>query len=435
MTSALPFCADMTELIAADSWLNRTEVGHHDPRAEAIFDSVVSTLCCKSAVLYFERPRYLPESPGLLLQRWAKINSDQKERGITLDPKALPPQSHLDKEERWSVMSAAFDEALEKQDGLLNNLVSFTQFQMSSPTIMDIFWGLDENPNNSVDALRESLQRISGSARQRMCDRLCASTIPLDDRTRQKLDSAKIAWADAQVAYPFWAFVKGFQYAAKMPDDHIHLLHWLRERAWPAGAQTTEQREQQSRQLARLFPWGPAIGVLVAKGVIRRTDEKRLCTLIKELRSAEEPLAGYTDLIGDGEEREKRIAEAVMCVRESAEKELSARLGEAELRKFNLESLIDVLTVAAVESLAPEGSRFSLRLALAVGAIPAKWCMVTLVRAALPPQWFRVSDRPVVKNFQIWSTRLSQRIRLKDERFTNAAEEYVRALNRGRVIG
>lgn len=299
---------------------------------------------------------------------------------------------------------------------------------------MELFWGSEARPNNTADKLLEALSHMSVASSSKLSCALAVQRIPLGDVSRQRIRAAGMTAQQAAVAWSFWVFVKGFRYAMKMPERHVHLVHWLRERAVAAGITTANEKQEQNSQVNRLFPWGAAIGALLDKGIIP-ADQGRLRELITAIRTMDEPLAGYTDFAGDEESCNTRIAEAVMDVSHSVTAALDKALGATESSKFSAKDIVVPLVAAALAYATPADVSKEAKMLLTLAAALAGRTVVTAAHVALPRHWLCETSVPVLRNIHIWKARRALLRALKDPQFVVAAQRYVLAKNSGRIQG
>lgn len=172
------FSADVTKLIAADSYL-AGEYGKPltfsrrpmDPGAPESFEALC-TILTNPSLIYFAKPKWFPEDPTPIMSEWDRVAKELSESGLVGPPKGQPanPAQHLD--ERCAEAIESFSQWI-ADDGTARRLVEFAQFQFNSAELMVIFWGTYGNQNNTEGELEAALYAVLKHHRGH------ASTIPV----------------------------------------------------------------------------------------------------------------------------------------------------------------------------------------------------------------------------------------------------------------
>ena len=255
------FSADMTKLIAADSFL--TPLGNAlpwaavtmDPDAPASFEGLCNILT-NDSLIAFNRPKHLPRRMRPIMAAWSNIDN-----GLIGDGKVQPlqhePLTQLSAAALCQVMVEPFNQYARNPE-TVRKLIRFAHFQFSDPELMRIFWL--NNTEAELQIAAETLRQHDDTIIRRFATAfrrppvLSIDAISVDRLTGKQWTADKFI-----IAYVFWGFAKGYRSAAALGPHHVYAVHWLREHAMKAGIEfrTTEEA------VYSCFPWGHLLAELV----------------------------------------------------------------------------------------------------------------------------------------------------------------------------
>jgi DNA-binding winged helix-turn-helix (wHTH) protein len=274
------YCADMTQLIAADAYISGLATGRTEPMAASAFE-YLTTILCNDTVVFFEKPKVLTlRNPVIRAWHDASLES-QKE---TLKPLAAA----VDPSVRHKVMAGAFarfakgDRYLQTS-GFTNAqiLAGWTRYQLSDETLQEQYWS-----TNTVDEMLAALEGFSQAQnlvkgnKDEIREILSRDSIVLSEASRSRWGNRPAL--DFYLAWSYWSFLKGYRYALKIPDRGIYVCHWLREDACVEGVPFTTVGEK-TKFLEGLFPWGIVLTELVTfPGLATSADD--IYNIIMKLR-------------------------------------------------------------------------------------------------------------------------------------------------------
>jgi hypothetical protein len=280
MSPSKLFSADMTKLIAGDSYLTpiamRAQIDVlSDPTAEESFE-VLTTLLANPAMLYFKVPENFPRNPRPLMRLWNKY-------AVELPPQKPSSQTatiHVEGKNQYERCSDALPSFLDltKSDSNCHRLIELARFQFSYPHLMEVFW--KNNSELELEAARENLR-----ARLEKLEVFRAAfeenPVSIDEYSENVLVKS---WSDFEltISWVFWNFVKGFTYASSLNGKHIYAVHWLREEALKRRNETVAIQDRHEFQ--KLFPWGPLL-LKLSESKKFRYDEDAFTVFIENLRS------------------------------------------------------------------------------------------------------------------------------------------------------
>jgi Fe-S-cluster containining protein len=251
------FSADMTKLIAADSFLSSFDKPDSydcaiDPYAPQSFEALCTVLTNDTRI-YFKRPAYFPERPRPIMATWNKVAKDLVKRGEVT--KLLPQENQpiLSLEKRCQIMIGPFAEFV-SLDETSAKLSQWVRFQLSDRELMNIYWqnSTTEELQTAFHIMHEYCEGIPATLQTAFKNAILPNKI--DEHSADRLNGK---WAptpdEYAAAYIFWAFVKGYRYAASLTSQHVYAYHWLREKAMKVDI---EFKRLDDEYLRRLFPWG-----------------------------------------------------------------------------------------------------------------------------------------------------------------------------------
>jgi hypothetical protein len=278
------FCADMTQLIAADSRVHQPGVFLIDPReprsvlcdpmATDAFE-LLTTIVCNDTFVYFKRPTRFAYDLTPVMKAWQKA-ADETERQRT-DIKHqrifdVPPSSL---EQRAGRMVDSYVHWLGR-DGHSRLLAHWVAFQTGQRCLMEQFWD-----NNSADDVLRMLEflRSQGNPDSHLEHELLHFGVAVDPISAEYV--VGLSGLEFGRAYAFWAFAKGYRYAARLPQENIYAVHWLREDAIEAGADVIQCLDEPAPRY--LFPWGVFLSSLTDVGCQLAPDE--MAEVLPKLRA------------------------------------------------------------------------------------------------------------------------------------------------------
>jgi hypothetical protein len=330
---------DSTKLISADSFFF-DEPFLKDPRALPDFQGV-ATLFCNESAPFFVSPPSAKEQPHAteLLKMWQRV----------ADKNVVPVK--LDKDAIQAEMAPIFVEEF-RDPGKAGDLKQWLKFQLSNPTLVDIFWEGGNEPRH----LREALQHL---------DPILDQEHPLSSMTSQldmQLDGHFFEEGGATSreavlkAYAFLAFEKGREYIYKLPDGPNYRSHWLRLAAQP------KKDEKESAVIGEMpptfFPWGELITDLMLEPTCMfRPSSRTVAELLTTLRDArldgkpyqEVNISDFEEIMAtesEGKQKRAELADAVLSKVEVFVVEALDKIGYAlpkQYETFWLEHIVPIL--------------------------------------------------------------------------------------------
>lgn len=146
------YCADLTQLIAADAHIAKLTTGRTEPLAASAFE-YLTTILCNDTLIYFETPKVLTlRTP--VIRAWQKA-------ALLSQPKDIPklPVPVAERSDKHEVISKAFSELVRGQrylvtSGLTNAqlLSGWTQYQLDDEDLQQQYWSV-----NKVDEMLGAL--------------------------------------------------------------------------------------------------------------------------------------------------------------------------------------------------------------------------------------------------------------------------------------
>ncbi len=242
-------CADVTKLIAGDSWL---EDGLCDPEAREAFSHLTTVMTNPTKTYFFKRANLNDGNLGVVARKWrSSANTD-------MPVSASRPLIWMDLEKAgWfaeSFQGIAAEEA-----------IRWVQFQSSSPKLMAVFWSDNKEKEElapSYDALisaganltplRSAFVKVAGDIR-----------IPIVQESQRALanrgEALERHWTDAElaIAYLSWNYVKAFRYFESIKSagtSTAYLVHFVRTHI--LDPHTGLRGPTVDTELDFLFPWG-----------------------------------------------------------------------------------------------------------------------------------------------------------------------------------
>jgi hypothetical protein len=263
------FCADVTKLLAADSFLGT--FGLQDPEAESAFSTLTSLLANPVETSFFHRAHLLEQQLGPVGKYW-------KASSRFAEPRAS--QSIIMDQSKAFSFARIFkgDEAL--------RAVSWLRFQ-SSDALLRVFW-----QDNREEDLRQTYVELSAANLTLSDLRSAVHNAQRDQelhfhhscmRIAAELEKPlKYVWDDQSIAiaYLAWSYIKGFRYVTGLSPTDVYAVHFTREHA-------VDPRSSWATQIGSnpfgLFPWGdliaphcrPNLGIDYATAVMELRDYSR----------------------------------------------------------------------------------------------------------------------------------------------------------------
>ena len=239
------YCADVTKLLAADSFLG-VYGPLLDPEAETAFTTLTSLLANPTRRSFFHRVHLIEEQLGPVGKCWKSDASRAEPR---------PTQPIVMDAEKAASFIRVFrgDEA--------RRAARWLCFQ-SSDKLMAVFW-----QDNREDDLKETYDALCAANLAFRAAELASTIYEVQQDCGAKLLSAcshaaaeqgrplKYAWDDQSiaVAYLAWAYIKGFRYVTGLGPSDVYAVHFTREQAVDDRSGWATQIS--SHQL-HIFPWG-----------------------------------------------------------------------------------------------------------------------------------------------------------------------------------
>jgi hypothetical protein len=252
---------DMTKLISADSFMSAlgkspTLGAPMDPDAPQSFEALCSVLT-NDTLIYFQKPNNFPKNPRPVMAAWNMVAADMIEKGKVAKPAPTEPLPSFSVAERCQIMIGPFNKYISTA-GISDKLCRWARFQFFDPELMVVFWqnNCEEELQTALDTILQHCGQIPTSF-QATFKRFPAS---IDSVSSMYLKEREWTPEEFTVAYIFWAFVKGYRYAASLKPEHIYAVHWLRERAMKVDVKL---RTVDQEYLRRLFPWGHFLSELI----------------------------------------------------------------------------------------------------------------------------------------------------------------------------
>jgi hypothetical protein len=265
-SNTLPtFCADVTKLMAADSWLQCG--AERDPEASTAF-SELTTALANPVDIYFHKRRFLNASClGSVAKAWmASANVDH-----LAQPSAPQPSRPINMNaERARWFAADF------RQRLAHEAVRWVRFQASSRELMNAAWSenSEQEYELSYNALIEN--GVGLRALKRAFETLSRKTpfFILDKSNEALTELGKPnlgpSWDDEKlvIAYLAWTYIKGFRYVHTIKSANpssAYLVHFTRK---PAIEHETKFGDEAPEAASHLFPWGELMGIPTFQNIL-----------------------------------------------------------------------------------------------------------------------------------------------------------------------
>ena len=258
------FCADMTKLISADSLV--TSLGHsltsaaplRDPEAKQDFEMLV-TLISNDTLIYIKEPEKFPKKPTSIMEAWKKVAENCAMTGCVPAARHTEELGPLSNEKICERMVNPFEYYLD-QHGACERLVAWARFQLCDPKLSKVFW-----ENNSKGDLKMVIAMFE-NARKKPPDKFYIVVddggVNMCDMSAQHFVNSELTLQQFTFAYAFWAFVKGYKYSSSLTNEHLYVVHWLRELAIETDASRVSIDEE---CMPDMVPWGLLITDLLIK--------------------------------------------------------------------------------------------------------------------------------------------------------------------------
>jgi hypothetical protein len=244
------FCADVTKLIAGDSWLSSSLI--RDPESAKAFAELTTVMSNPTDRFFFKRQHLNAQHLGPLANTWIESAN------VTELP---PPIQNPSTTEIWMDPEKAkrFKRVFRKQLAAL--ALRWVQFQSWDRRLMRVYWS-DNTEEEMITAYeplvkpRAHLKPLQDAFRAITSD----SPIPIVRQSQEALAdlgrALKRTWTDEELAIAFlaWNYVKAFRYLATITSadqESVYLVHFMRRPAIDYLKNTAS-----CEPAPFLFPWG-----------------------------------------------------------------------------------------------------------------------------------------------------------------------------------
>ena len=259
--------------------------------------------------IYFQPPSNFPDKPRPIMAAWKMVAEECDIPKPILVPSLAEVKGKekvFEDGEKWERMSGAFAKWTESVQ-VTHKLVRWARFQLLDPELMKICWGINKSTgkqNNTQEEFRNALIEMRKHNRISPTFKAAFKAAPpfIDAESTKFLPKGKWTAEDFNVAYIFWAFVKGYRYSSSLNAEHIYAVHWLRRRAMSVDVKLRSVSRAYPQDL---FPWGHFLSEMTqmpifylgredlpesilnlrqftTKNAPPTTDEKRIDDFVKE---------------------------------------------------------------------------------------------------------------------------------------------------------
>jgi len=244
------YCADVTKLIAADSFLSTRPF--RDPEAADAFSDLTTVLCNPFDVYFFRRVHLAADYLGPVAKCW--IETASADANAAVSP-GVPSPASIVMNDRYADFFATF-----YKGAYATQAVQFTLFQSSVPELMRVFWS-----DNYEEDLESSYKSLAGPTRSLMPLRAAIGNVAprlnivqASNRALAELghQSLQAQWNDEllAIAYLAWSYIKGFRYVSSLTPQHTYAVHFTRQHVF--DPRSPWMRHQAASELKSWFPWG-----------------------------------------------------------------------------------------------------------------------------------------------------------------------------------
>ncbi len=346
------YCADLTQLIAADAYIAKLTTGRTEPLAASAFE-YLTTILCNDTFIYFETPKILTlRTP--VMRAWQKAALLSQPKDISKLP--VPVSERSDKHE---IISKVFSDLVKgrrylKTSGLTNAqlLSGWTQYQLDDDDLQRQYWSV-----NTVDEMLAALdaflsaKSLPKGEQQEVKRTLSKAPVRLSEIAREHWGNRPVL--DFQMAWGYWNFVKGYRYVLKIPDRGAYVCHWVREDVCTKGVSFTAVRGD-NNLLKGLFPWGAILSELVTWPDLVHSPEEIFSIIMKLREYTKRNFHQLTALEDDALSRTDMLRRNAVAFLQAALASIAPPGWERHINDKRLEEAVDTQLALAPLGLSPK---------------------------------------------------------------------------------